>query len=73
MDLDENELKETKKKNGSKKDSVKKERIRRIIKDHIDEMNREEWYNTSREEEKKIKFEIEEELERVLTKLMKEE
>ena len=68
MDLDENELKATKKRNGFKTESLTKEEISKVFRNHIWEMNNDEWNFPNAE---KVKFYCEEELESVLFKLLK--
>lgn len=70
MDLDEQELLETRKKKGLKKDCVNKETIKRIIQNHIWEIDNEEWDIPNAKE---IKFYVKEELESVMFKLLKVE
>lgn len=68
MDLDENELKATKKRNGFKKENLTKEEISKVFRNHIWKMNNDEWNIPNAQ---KVKFYCEEELESVLFKLLK--
>lgn len=64
MDLDEQELKETRKRKGLEN------KIQKIIRNRIDEINNEEWFIP---DEKNIKFYCIEELEKVMFRLLKED
>lgn len=64
MDLDEQELKETRKRKGLEN------KIQKVIRNRIDEINNEEWFIP---DEKNIKFYCIEELEKVMFRLLKED
>lgn len=68
MDLDNEELKETKKRNRYKQENLTKEVISKIIRDHIWEIDNDEWNIPNSD---KVKFYCEEELESVLFKMLK--